>query len=137
MPFYFVSPIQVKRPGPDSNSDWHTVSLPSIPWATKGVGVTNGFSGALGAGKAQIYCGGGYWVDVYSEYYERNKDDLVYTRECYAIELDDSGTPWITRAAPLPRELYWACHGSDGERLVIAGGKNPLTKVAVDEILVL
>ena len=112
------------------------MSLPSIPWATKGIGATGGFSGVLGAGKAQIYCGGGYWVD-YNEYYGAYVSDLVYTRECYAIELDDSRTPWITRAAPLPRELYSPCHGSDGEHLVIAGGINPLTEVAVDEILVL
>lgn len=67
-------------------------------------------------GSVLLTCGG----------WDRN-DVVSITRECFTLGLSDkpkSGTMLISRAAPLPKSLAYTCHGSDGERMVVAGGSD-------------
>ena len=59
------------------------------------------------------------------------------TRMCYAVEINPDGVAKITQAASLPYDLYGACHGSDGEKLVIAGGRSKSTDAYHTEVMVL
>lgn len=67
-------------------------------------------SGALGGGATFVHCGG--W-DAYND---------KYTKECFALQLEDNNRAMLAPAAPLPYNLRGACHGSDGQRLAVAGG---------------
>ena len=57
-----------------------------------------------------VHCGG--W-DSYNR---------EYTRDCFAMEVGADPEVKVNAAASLPYLLASACHGSDGERLVVAGG---------------
>ena len=69
-------------------------------------------SGALGGGSVLVHCGG---YDSYNS---------QYTSDCFTVAAAADGALEINSAAPLPRKLRWACHASDGERLVVAGGRD-------------
>ena len=84
-----------------------------------------------------LYCGGDkptsydYFNGVY--YYE----DLVTTPMCFAVDVNADGVPTVTKAASLPYDLAGACHGSDGDKLVIAGGLTWSTWEFHNDIIVL
>ena len=86
-------------------------------------------SGTLGSGFVHVHCGG---YDDYNNH---------YTRDCFAMVMgaDPEMRVKVNAAASLPYDLTRACHGSDGERLVVAGGgkDDGSSQTLHDEVLVL
>ena len=93
-----VVPVQVKVPGLDG--EWWTAELPAR------FGTTGAMSGTLGGGSVHVHCGVGH------------------THDCFAMVVgaDPEMQVKVNAAASLPYSLRFGCHGSDGERLVVAGG---------------
>ena len=67
-------------------------------------------SGTVGGGAVHLHCGG------------RDLFDRKYTGDCFTFVVSDDGTVLLDAAPPLPSGRAYSCHGSDGERLVVAGG---------------
>ena len=63
--------------------------------------------------QAHVHCGG---VD-YSNGRELSSD-------CFALRVDSSREVVVDSLAPLPQPRWSACHGSDGNRLALAGGQD-------------
>ena len=84
-----------------------------------------------------LYCGGDkptsydYFNGVY--YYE----ELVTTPMCFAVDVNADGVPTVTTTESLPYDLVGACHGSDGDKLVIAGGRSYSDDAFQNDIIVL
>ena len=65
--------------------------------------------------QVHVHCGG--WDNV-------NGD---YTGDCFALWVDSSGEVVVNNLAPMPQPRSWSCHGSDGGRLVVAGGTDGIS----------
>ena len=84
-----------------------------------------------------LYCGGDKPTSLY--YYNGlyEYDDLDTTPMCFAVDVNADGGPTVTKAASLPYDLAGACHGSDGDKLVIAGGQSFSDDAFHNDIIVL
>ena len=89
------------------------------------LGAESGMAGTLANGTVHVHCGG---IDRRHE---------TNTRECFAIAATPEGSPLIQQLAPLPVPLRDACTGSDGQRIVLAGGLNTETGRYTNEVYVL
>ena len=84
-----------------------------------------------------LYCGGERPSSPY--YYSGlfDYDDVVSTPMCFAVDVNADGVPTVTKTASLPYDLVGACHGSDGDKLVIAGGRSYSDDAFQNDIIVL
>ena len=118
-----LAPAQVKGHG--LSNEWWSAELPATP-VERSFGTVGGMSGALRSGSVHVHCGG------FDNYNNR------LTRDCFSVEVgaDPEMRMKLNAATSLPYNLDYACHGSDGERLVIAGGEED-DEFLHDEVLVL
>lgn len=63
-----------------------------------------------------IACGG---LDTFND---------KFTKECFGVKRESSGQVILFHAPPLADNLVFACHGSDGDRIALAGGENWTSK---------
>ena len=101
---------QVKSPAPDNT--WTAIDLSGQPLGGS-LGASGGMSGvmAVDGQQALVHCGG---------YDEFTSDG--FSSDCFAMRVDSSGEVLVDSLAPLPLPVIGACYGSDGGRLVVAGG---------------
>ena len=84
-----------------------------------------------------LYCGGGKLPDDYFVGDPNYYVELLTSHLCYAVEVNPDGVPKVTKAASLPYDVTGPCHGSDGEKLVLAGGQSLSSGAYHNEIIVL
>ena len=101
---------QVKSPAPDNT--WTAIELSAQPLGGS-LGARGGMSGVMvvDGQQALVHCGG--W-DEFTDY--------TVSSDCFALRRSSSGEVVVESLAPLPQPRRWSCHGSDGGRLVVAGG---------------
>ena len=107
----------MKSPSPQNT--WTATKL-SENLLGANLGADVGLSGAMVVDGKQVHvhCGGldAAIEDGYFEgYYE-------FSSDCCAMRVDSSGEVLVDSLAPLPLPVIGACYGSDGGRLVVAGG---------------
>ena len=101
---------QVKSPAPDNT--WTAIDLSAQPLGGS-LGADGGMSGVMvvDGQQALVHCGG----------QDQFTDDGV-SSDCFALRMSSSGEVVVDSLAPLPQPRRYSCHGSDGGRLVVAGG---------------
>ena len=78
--------------------------MPDMPLG-RNLGAFGGMAGALGGGSVLVHCGG---YDFYNNQHTSDCFTMAIAAENGAIQVE------VSVAAPLPRKLFRACHGSDG-----------------------
>ena len=101
---------QVKSPAPDNT--WTAIELSAQPLGGS-LGADGGMSGVtvVDGQQALVHCGG--WDEFTNE---------GVSSDCFALRVSSSGEVVVDSLAPLPQPRRYSCHGSDGGRLVVAGG---------------
>ena len=115
-------PAQVSEGG--APPTWTAMALPSADKLASdavfaGIGSSAAVSGSL------VIAEGNSTVDVFLHCggYVAEENQGHTTDECFVVELGTpGGTPVLKQFTPLPYSLEGACHGSDGQRVVVAGG---------------
>ena len=103
--------LQVKGPAPDN--EWHSFTVPGTP-SKRHFGALAGVSGSMNGGSTLVHCGG---LDFHAGW-----DYIQQTDDCFALRVQEDGLLELSVVAPLPHDVASSCHGSDGDRMVIAGG---------------
>ena len=102
----------MKSPAPDNT--WTAIDLSAQPLGGS-LGARVGMSGVMvvDGQQALVHCGG--W-DVFA--------GNGVSSDCFALRVSSSGEVVVDSLAPLPQPRGTSCHGSDGGRLVVAGGND-------------